>query len=173
MEDKKVSSQRCRKQKYNVGDCVSVPPIYFGVQYSSCIPSQITKIYGRVVYVLDGSLRVKWDVDGTVATVKNEKVTVEENSLPPQVIQEYEDSVEESDKEEEVNKENVIDEQEKVMSKKVRKKKDEDDIDMEIEKGEEKPVIKKSKLKETTKRLINVVDNDEDSDIEMTKMLIF
>ena len=60
----------------------------------------------------------------------------------------------------------MIDEQEKVKSKKVGKKNGEDDIDMEIEKGEEKPVIKKAKLRETTKRLINVVDNDEDSDIE-------
>ena len=106
MEDLKVS-QRCRKPKFNVGDCVSVPPIHFGVPYSSCVPSEITKIYGRVVYVFDGSLRVKWDVDGTVATVRNDKVVAEEKSLPPQVIKEVESSNDEKDEHDEEEERNV------------------------------------------------------------------
>ena len=86
MADTVKSNRRFILPTFKVGDCVSVPPIYFGYSYSVTVPSSIVKIYGRVTYVHDVSLRVKWDPDQTEDTVKMEKVTLEENSIPLQVI---------------------------------------------------------------------------------------
>ena len=50
------------------GDCVSIPPIFFGRQWSSNVPSHITKITGRVQRVFTNRVTVCWDLDGSEQT---------------------------------------------------------------------------------------------------------
>ena len=75
--------------EFKVGDCVSVPPVYFGREFSMGIPSNITKIYGRVVYVSEAvrdEIKVRWDIDGLHEVLKTRVVELEPDTTPTQTI---------------------------------------------------------------------------------------
>ena len=57
MADTVKSNRICLRPTITIDDYVSVPPIFFGQGYSSAIPSWIDKIYGRVIYIHDGSVK--------------------------------------------------------------------------------------------------------------------
>merc|ERR1712080_514231 len=68
---------------WGIGDCLSVPPIFFGNSYSSEVPSEITKIYGQVkeVFTITCCLGFKWN-----RKLSMDKVTNEPTSTTKQCI---------------------------------------------------------------------------------------
>ena len=77
---------RKKRSTWEPGDCVSVPPIRFGPAYSSMVPGDITKIYGRVKEVLTHRLLVKWDLDKNESFIDTDKVTKESRETKSQYI---------------------------------------------------------------------------------------
>ena len=80
------SRTRTLRTSWEVGDCVSVPPIFFGQDYSATVPSFINKIIGRVEQVHTNRLSVQWDGDRLVQTVSMDKVTKEPRDTVTQYI---------------------------------------------------------------------------------------
>ena len=86
-ETVKVESRR-KKIGIIEGDCVSIPPIFFGCQWSSNVPSHITKITGRVRHVFTNRVTVCWDLNGSEQTVDTQKLSIEVRDTPKQVLEE-------------------------------------------------------------------------------------
>ena len=89
MADTVKLKQRVLKQKqFNVGDCISVSRLYFGIDYTSLLPDYIDRIVGRVIFVYPEAKTVKvhWDIDDTECNVKLQDIYVEDGDLPKQSI---------------------------------------------------------------------------------------
>ena len=84
----KVQTRHFKNVILKEGDCVSVPPLYFGTVFSQSVPHEITKIYGRVLYVSEAvaEVKVKWDVDGLIDQVNTSKIEVEDRNTPTQTL---------------------------------------------------------------------------------------
>lgn len=81
-----MKKSREKRNTWEPGDCLSVPPIFFGPGYSATVPGDITKIYGRVKEVFTHRLLVKWDLDQNESHVYSDKVTKEPKETKSQYI---------------------------------------------------------------------------------------
>lgn len=90
------------RTKVKVGDCVSVPSIYFGAAYLAALQGNglsEDKLYGHVTQVLRGnsSFVVKWDLEQDETTMSLDKVTYEGEGIPLQQVEPQGTSLEAAD----------------------------------------------------------------------------
>ena len=90
------------KSKVKIGDCVSVPSIYFGAEYLAALQANglgDNKLYGHVTQVLRGnsSFVVKWDLEQNETTMSLDKVIYEGAGIPLQQVEPQGTSVEAAD----------------------------------------------------------------------------
>ena len=94
MAEMSITSTRiCKKILWEIGDCVSVPPLFFGKNYAAAIPESVTKIIGRVKQVFTGRLLVTWDADRTENMVYFQNVEQERRDTEIQVLSDNTESI--------------------------------------------------------------------------------
>ena len=97
----KMETVKFGRVKVKIGDCVSVPSIYFGAEYLAALQANGLgdKLFGHVTQVLRGnsSFVVKWDLEQDETTMSLDKVTYEGEGIPLQQVEPQGTSVEAAD----------------------------------------------------------------------------